>query len=71
MRISDYIEQLQALGDEHGDLEVELINLDLTRVTARAPVVSFRKILKGRESKPRFWSSYDGEDARGEPVIRV
>lgn len=71
MKISEYIEALQSIMNEHGDLEVEAITVNFDREEARSPVVGFRKVLKGRESKPSFFHQFDSEDRRGEKVVRV
>ena len=71
MKITDYIAALQAIHDEHGDLDVENLTVRLDRVTSSAPEIDFRKILKGRESKPCFFYSCDDADRKGEKVCRI
>lgn len=71
MNISDLIERLQCLYAEHGDLPVETWNVSMDRIPQRDPEVAYRKILTGRSTKPRFWHTFDGLDARGEKVVRL
>jgi hypothetical protein len=71
MKISEYIEALSDLMSKHGDLEVESYSINLSRRIAQRPVVRHTKILKGRESKPRFWDSIDGEDRKGHKVVYI
>ena len=71
MKISEYIEALEQIKHEHGDLEVESYSDCLGRTPARTPEIAFRKILKSRERKPDFWRTYHGEDHKGEKVVRV
>ena len=70
MTISEYMRELEATAKEHGDLDVEHLDID-GRWPARQPAVAFRKILTGRKSRPAFWSSFDPESERGEKVVRV
>lgn len=55
MKISEYIKALETIRAEHGDLELDTMSVDGCRRPACSPKVGFRKILKGRESKPAFW----------------
>lgn len=71
VKISELIEKLQNLEAEHGDLQVDTWNVDRDRVSQRNPQIAYRKILTGRQSKPSFWSVFDGKDACGEKVIRL
>ena len=72
MKISEYIEALSDLMCKHGDLEVETYSMDVTRYTAPAPRLRYRKILKGRENKARFFNQItDDESRRGEKVIEI
>jgi hypothetical protein len=73
MKASEYKEKIQKLIDEHGDLEVEK-HWHATqfegRVMARSPIVLYRKILKGRQSKDTFWCfGVDDDDTKGQAVI--
>jgi len=72
VKISEYIAQLAAIQLEHGDLECETFNYHGDRVTARLPVAAFKKVLRGRESKPSFYEGYDKDESRrGEKVCRI
>lgn len=71
MKISQYITALQALMDLHGDLDMEVLTADCNRNSVKEPHVAFRKILKGRESKPSFWRSWDALDRKGDKVVEV
>jgi len=70
MKVSEMIEKLQQFAEEHGDLECESSFLG-DRVSNGGPELKHRKILKGRETKPRFWYRGDGEDRKGEPVCKL
>ena len=72
MKISEYIEALSDLMRRHGDLEVETYSMDVTRYTAPAPRLRYRKILNGKEHKARFFNQItDNESRRGEKVIEI
>jgi hypothetical protein len=82
MRISELIEKLEAIMDEHGDLDVETYGYDGSRMPLNEPKIDHRAILKGRESKARFagyyrkarFSGYYGGDLNnriGEKVCRL
>ena len=73
MILSDYIKALQAIEAEHGDLEVQTEFCDQARVEAGKPKVAFALVLKGRESKPRFWLDWfsDHKDRKGQKVVRL
>ena len=72
MKISEYIEALSDLMCKHGDLEVETYSMDVTRYTAPAPRLRYKKILKGREHKAKFFNSVtDDESRKGEKVIEI
>lgn len=71
MKISEYITALESILSQHGDLDVQKVNLALHRVNAGAPSVGFELVLRGKESRPRFWSSYNGEDRKGRKVCEV
>lgn len=75
MKISEYIEELEAIKEEHGDLDMETYAIDCARISVRAPTVDYRAVLFGRESKPRFFSDFrfekDNEDRRGEKVCKL
>lgn len=71
MKLSTYILLLQSIQNEHGDLDVDSLSVSFDRKEAKIPEIAYRKILKGRESKPSFWSSYSKEDCKGEKVVKV
>lgn len=70
MKISEYIQHLERILSEHGDLEVETSDF-FGRVSAPIPSAQHRMILMGRETKPRFACSLDPEYRKGERVCRV
>jgi hypothetical protein len=71
MKVSDMIRLLEEFRAEHGDLPVERFGVDCNRQAAAPPRLEHRKILKGRESCPRFWQSYNEPDRKGEPVCKL
>ena len=70
MKISEYIRHLENVMSEIGDVEVQSNGYD-GRHNACQPCVAFALILRGRESRPRFWSKYEGEERKGEAVCKV
>ena len=76
MKISELIHALESIKAEHGDLDVERMSMNGDRVPAQWPELAHRAKLRGRESKPRFASSfcyekyYDTERI-GEAVCRL
>lgn len=71
MKISEYIAKLEAIKAEHGDLPVDTLGGDGRHEITYGPAVGFRKILKGRESRPGFWSDYMPIDQKGEKVVCI
>ena len=72
MKLREYIAELEALAQAHGDdLEVETYMFDFRRVSAGRPRLAHRLILQGRETKPRFYQRGDKDDRKGEPVMYV
>lgn len=73
MTLDEYIGLLLNLREEHGGkIEVDTTGAMYDRTAAPRPSVAHRKILKGRESKPTFFSDgYEAEDRRGQLVIKV
>jgi len=71
MKASEYIKAMQALIDEHGDLEVKNESYDLQAFNVDEPKVMNMKILTKRESKPKLWRDWHPEKEKGEKVIRV
>ena len=70
MKISEYIQHLEAVRDQIGDVEVQRYG-HYGREEAHQPQVGHTLILRPRESRPRFWSTYDGEDRKGDPVCLI
>ena len=74
MKASEYINCLQALIDEHGDLEVNALNICGDRIDAPEPKIAFKKVLSKRERKPVFWYDWRNTnltEIQGEKVIRL
>lgn len=72
MKVSEYINKLQALLNEHGDIEVQKLNVCFDRVEATSPTIAYVKILKGRQSKPAFYDNYANDEfLKGNAVIRI
>jgi hypothetical protein len=71
MNISELIAALTEIQREHGDLAAEDTRWDGERCDARQPQVAYRRILVGRQSKPRFYESYEPQELRGEKVCRL
>jgi hypothetical protein len=71
MTISQLITALQAIQQEHGDLEVDTTGFDCRRTSQQAPEIAYRKVLQGRESRPAFFHKLDGESRRGDKVVRL
>ena len=69
MKISEYMQGLQTILDEHGDLEVQ--HYSFGRRTANPPKVGHERILRGRESTPQFAYPYDDESRKGEKVCHI
>lgn len=76
MKLSTYIDLLQKLLAEHGDLDVMGYNhgsgvLGANR-EASVPEIKHLAILKGREKTPRFYNKYrDTPDQQGQAVVKV
>ena len=71
MKVSAYIDILQILMKNHGDLEVETYNMNFSRMSAIPPSIRYRKILNKRERKPSFWCDNDESTNKGEKVIYI
>lgn len=72
MKISELIARLEEMRDMHGDLEVETVGYDGARRTMQGPKIAYRRKLRGRETKPRFWhEGVDPDDTRGDMVAQV
>lgn len=70
MLVSEFIEQLTIFLDEHGDIPVDTYGYD-GRIEHRGPRLSYRRLLKGRERRDEFFSSYDDIERKGDPVCRI
>lgn len=70
MKISEFIESLQRIQEEHGDLEVHTYGR-YGRMNQPAPTVAFCKLLKGRETRLEFLYPWEPEERRGEKVCKV
>jgi hypothetical protein len=71
MSLDEYIDQLIAIREhEGGEIEVETTSWSGGRQSGIAPRVTWKLILKGRESTPRFWDR-DGEDRKGDKVVKI
>jgi len=74
MKISELILLLEALKNEHGDLDVETYGYDGSRIPLNAPRIDHQAILKGREHKERFATALYGdahESRKGTKVCRL
>ena len=75
MKISEYVRHLEEIQADFGDLEVETVNFNFDRVSARKPTIDHMAILFGRESKPRVasWFKYspDYEQRKGEMICLI
>ena len=72
MKISEMVHLLTQIQAEHGDLEVETTGWDGARRPSPEPLVDFRALLHGRETKPRFASYYFDDIGRtGDKVCRL
>ncbi len=70
MLASEYVKKINALIEEHGDVEVYTDAIGHF-VTAQSPYIANRKILKARETRPERWSSYHSLEQKGEKVISI
>lgn len=73
MKITELINSLQQLLDEHGDLEICTFSYNGGRANIHTPSIAYKKILNKRESMEKFW--YDGGkgtlEQKGEKVVRL
>ena len=69
MKLSAYIRKLEALLNEHGDLEVDTYGVGGDRQDAPVPEIAYRRILSNKERTPRFWWGIEAK--KGEKVVRV
>lgn len=70
MLVSEFIEKLTIFLNEHGDIPVDTYGYG-GRIEHRGPTLSHRKLLKGRERRDEFCSSYDDPERKGDPVCRI
>lgn len=73
MKISEFIERLEAIKAEHGDLEVDTYDGYGVREQHSGPEIAFRKVLSMTEFDADFWGGEEWEDAgcKGEKVCKV
>ena len=72
MQLREYIHHLEQIEREHGgDIEVHGYAYDASRKPAIRPMVAYKRILKGRESKKCFWAIFDPVELKGEMVVKV
>ena len=70
MKLKAYIDHLETLYLKHGDLDVDTLTFS-GRESARPPTLSYRKVLTSRERRPEFWTTFHGEDRKGEQVVKI
>jgi hypothetical protein len=66
--LSEYINELTALLNEHGNIGVFGDRFGLRESSAQ---VAYIRINKSRESVPTFWCEYGGETWKGGKVIKI
>ena len=74
MKITELIKSLEIILRVAGDLDVETSGWDGARREQAPPILDYRAILYGRESKPRFAGGYDKSypmPRKGDPVCRL
>lgn len=75
MKISELIQHLEHMQQEHGDLELAILSIDGSRGSIEIPQIDHKAILNSREYKQRFASyyKYDAsyEHRKGEKVCRI
>lgn len=72
MKITEYMACLQAIFNEHGDLEVETLSrLTDSRIPHIGPTVTHVRVLQGNERKARFVLGSDPKWRHGKKVCRV
>ena len=70
MKISEMIAALEAIREDHGDLEVEKYGPG-ERAPVFAPTVAYRLTPKPGETRNRFWNFAYPFERKGEKVCRV
>lgn len=75
MKISELIQYLEHMQQEHGDLEVEILRTNCVRQPIATPCVDYKAIMYKWECTPRFASFYqdyeDDKPRKGEKVCRI
>lgn len=70
MKLKAYIDHLETLYVKHGNLDVDTLTFS-GRESARPPTLAHRKVLLGRERRPEFWTTFYGEERKGEQVVMI
>ena len=70
MKLDDYMNYLEKIRRDHGNLDVETDSIDGRKV-ASAPVVRNRLVLYDTLKKQRFWGGDYPPENRGEKVVQV
>ena len=70
MKLSEYIEQLQAIYRVTGDVNVMGYFGNSLRPAAPPRQINLRK-MNARESVQRAWESWDAPELKGELVVQV
>lgn len=68
MTITEFITELEKFRDQHGDLPVET-ELPFGRGPQPGPKLAYEKVLRGRETRERFWALTWEE--KGKPLCRL
>ena len=71
MKISELIGLLQAMQEEHGDLEVEGLDINGYRRPINPPRLAYKMILTGKQWKDSFWYGGYSVERRGDLVCRL
>jgi hypothetical protein len=72
MKISEYIDFLEKIKEEHGDLECQTYDHYAGRIEADAPEMCYALLLTGRRKKNSFFHRLiDEEECRGGKVCRI
>lgn len=70
MKITEYIEELETLRKEHGEIEVEKFTFS-RRVPAPSPRVAYRRVLGGIEIRSGYWEKHQDEKHKGKKVVQI
>ena len=72
MKITEFMACLQAILDEHGDLEVDTMSrITDSRVMHTGPVATYVRVLQDNERRARFVLGSDPKWRRGKKVCRI